>query len=326
MLSGALCLLSCNLVFAWKNIYKITKYDNLTVKDIPEDISAPVRPRTIAVVINDETIRYVGESDLQHSLRVQAGYILEGHLNQFLYDSGFTVIEIEQLQKKLMGQWRKLSGSANNAEVSQIGKMADITDFVFTKITSIDIKEDPPTETKRTMQDQWLYFMTVGIDIRIVNVESAQTMATISETKTRSNATYSKSEVEAENLMYKAIASVVDDSVPALQKALPLRGYVTAMRKKRRYALINLGRKHGVKEKSKFGVYEMGTILDETGKEISGKKLINTLKVFQVDEDTSWAKVSNNNRLLIGQIVENIPDKRSFGHKLLRGLKETGKN
>ncbi|EDP73558.1 curli production assembly protein CsgG [Hydrogenivirga sp. 128-5-R1-1] len=125
----------------------------------------------------------------------------------------------------------------------------------------------------------------------------------------------------------KAAMDAVESIRPELSKYFKIRGYIVQLRtspdKEKRYALINVGSKMGVKPGQEFFAYSFQSITDPlTGKESCDMfKLPVTLEVTnQVQENKAWTVVEGDKdqimRLKLGQLVERKPLESSSLSKL----------
>lgn len=269
--------------------------------------------------------------------------IAEGVAGQLVNMGGAKVYTRRDLQKILQEQKFQQSGLTDEKTLVQLGKLAGVKYIITGSVNNVTIKWVELSSAKEAAkkylgltgsllaaaaetQEGWN--ISTDLTIKILDVETGEVVfaknvsgrEVLGKTPTFSYDTLIGG-------IKKAAMDAVESIRPELSKYFKIRGYIVQLRtspdKEKRYALINVGSKMGVKPGQEFFAYSFQSITDPlTGKESCDMfKLPVTLEVTnQVQENKAWTVVEGDKdqimRLKLGQLVERKPLESSSLSKL----------
>jgi len=303
--------------------------DKETVKNLPAGLEGGAEKRLIAIIAEDK--RGKKGSDLSG--------VLETSLTSYLTKGGLKLVERSSVAKIFKEQKFQIKNMTDPKVLAKFGSVSGATHLLMATVDAADMKmkyeSNPMGNNQSTGQNTYTVSVTVGV--KVVDVLTGEII--VAATK-RNDAKESfaargggfgerllskavglkerKDKVPVRSMQTKAIGKVVDDMVPELQKAFPMTGYVIAMRKKKKFAMINLGAANGVKKGRKFDIVNVSEFTDFTGRTRKKSEKIATLTVKEVGEDFAWGKLSKGKKVLLGHEAVSQAQKRSLMHKFLR--------
>ena len=247
---------------------------------------------------------------------------------------GMKIYTRRDLQKVLEEQKFQMSGLVDPNTAVQIGQLAGVRYIVTGAINNINLRwVNVPRSAKEELQKrlgligtalaigastQEGWNLTVDLTVKIID---AQTGQVILSKQVSGREVIGKVPLNFDVVIgaaKKAAKEAIEDIRPEVSKLFPLRGYIVQLRtapdKSSRYALINVGSKHGVKEGQKFYVIDFQVVEDP----LSGRttcdqvKLPVTLVVSnQIQMDKAWTVVEGDKnaimRVKLGHVVERMP-------------------
>ena len=248
---------------------------------------------------------------------------------------GVKIFTRRDLQKVLQEQKLQMSGLIDPQTAVQIGKLSGVRYIVTGAINNINLKWVEISErAKRGLSEQlgllgtalaaaastqegWN--LTVDVVIKVIDTQTGEVI--LSKTVSGREVLGKTPTFNIDTIIggaKKAVAEALEDIRPEISKLFPLRGYIIQLRTapdgKTRYALINVGSKHGVKPGQEFYVIEFQEVEDPlTGRKTCDQiKLPVTLVVSnQIQTDKAWTYAEGDKnqlmRIKLGQVVERKP-------------------
>ncbi len=247
---------------------------------------------------------------------------------------GMKIYTRRDLQKVLEEQKLQMSGLIDPNTAVQIGQLAGVKYIITGAVNNVNLKWVSLGEAKRaakgllgtwgsvlsagaSTQEGWN--VIVDVVIKVIDTETGEVV--LSKTVSGREVMGKSPQFSYDSIIggiKKAVAEAVEDIRPEISKLFPLRGYIiqlrTASDRSKRYALINVGAKQGVKAGQEFYVIEFQEVQDPiTGRSTCDQiKLPVTLVVSnQIQTDKAWTFVEGDKnqimRLKLGQVVERKP-------------------
>ncbi len=248
---------------------------------------------------------------------------------------GMKIYTRRDLQKVLEEQKFQMSGLVDPNTAVQIGQLAGVRYIITGAVNNVNLRWVEVGESVKrglsehlgllgtalaaasSTQEGWN--LTVDLVVKVIDAQTGEVVL---------SKTVSGREVLGKTPVFnydsiigaakKAAAEALEDIRPELSKLFPLRGYIIQLRtapdKSSRFALINVGAKHGVKEGQEFFVIDFQAVQDPiTGRVTCDQiKLPVTLVVSkQIQNDKAWTVVQGDKsqimRVKLGQVVERKP-------------------
>ena len=260
--------------------------------------------------------------------------IAEGVAGQIVNMGGAKVYTRKDLQKILQEQQFQQSGLTDEKTLIKLGKLAGVRYIITGSVNNVTIKWVDLSSAKQAAQKylglagallaagaetQEGWNIITDMTIKILDVQTGEVVFAknvsgkeiLGKTPTFNYDTLIGG-------VKKAAMDAVESVKPELSKYFKVRGYIIQLRtspdKEKRYALINVGSKIGVKPGQEFYVYSFQSVTDPlSGKESCDMfKLPVTLEVSdQVQADKAWTIVEGEQnqimRVKLGQLVERKP-------------------
>ncbi len=261
--------------------------------------------------------------------------VAEAVVTELANIGGMKIYTRRDLQKVLEEQKLQMSGLVDPNTAVQIGQLAGVRYIVTGAVNNINLKWVEVGESvKRGLSEQlgllgtalaagvstqegWN--LTIDVVVKVIDAQTGEIV--FSKTVSGREVLGKTPTFNIDSIIggaKKAAQEALEDIRPELSRMFPLRGYIIQLRtapdKSSRYALINVGSKHGVKEGQEFFVIDFQEIQDPiTGKVSCDQiKLPVTLVVSsQIQTDKAWTVVEGDKnqimRVKLGQVVERKP-------------------
>ncbi|RMD46836.1 MAG: curli production assembly protein CsgG [Aquificota bacterium] len=249
---------------------------------------------------------------------------------------GAKVYTRRDLKKVLQEQQFQQSGLADEKTLVQLGKLAGVRYIITGSVNNVNLKWIEATSAKQGLQKhlglvgsvlaagietQEGWNISTDLTIKVIDVQTGEVVLA---KNVSGRQVIGKTPTLSFDMIIggikKAAEDAINDAKTDLSKYFKIRGYIlqtrTAPDKSKRYALINMGSKLGVKPGQEFYVYTFEKIVDPlTNKaDCDMVKLPITLEATnQVETNKSWTIVKGDEnqimRVKAGQIVERVPIK-----------------
>ncbi len=248
---------------------------------------------------------------------------------------GMKIYTRRDLQKVLQEQKFQMSGLVDPNTAVQIGQLAGVRYIVTGAVNNINLKWVEIGESVKrgltehlgllgtalaagaSTQEGWN--LTVDLVVKVIDTQTGEVI--LSKTVSGREVLGKTPTFNFDSIIggaKKAAQEALEDIRPELSKLFPLRGYIIQLRtapdQSKRFALINVGTKNGVKEGQEFFVIDFQEVEDPlTGKKTCDQiKLPVTLVVSkQIQTDKAWTVVQGEKsqimRVKLGQVVERKP-------------------
>ncbi len=261
--------------------------------------------------------------------------VAEAVVSELANIGGMKIYTRKELQKVLEEQKFQMSGLVDPNTAVQIGQLAGVRYIVTGAVNNINLKWVEVGESVKKGLSQQLglvgtalalgastqegWNLTIDVVLKVIDTETGEVV--LSKTVSGREVLGKTPTFNIDSIIggaKKAAQEALEDIRPELSKLFPLRGYIVQLRtapdKSSRYALINVGSKHGVKEGQEFFVIDFQEIQDPITGRVSCDqiKLPVTLVVSsQIQADKAWTVVEGDKnqilRVKLGQVVERKP-------------------
>ncbi len=262
--------------------------------------------------------------------------VAEGVAATLVEMGGAKVYTRRDLKKVLQEQQFQQSGLADEKTLVQLGKLAGVRYIITGSVNNVNLKWIEATSAKQGLQKhlglvgsvlaagietQEGWNISTDLTIKVIDVQTGEVVLA---KNVSGRQVIGKTPTLSFDMIIggikKAAEDAINDAKTDLSKYFKIRGYIlqtrTAPDKSKRYALINMGSKLGVKPGQEFYVYTFEKIVDPlTNKaDCDMVKLPITLEATnQVETNKSWTIVKGDEnqimRVKAGQIVERVPIK-----------------
>ena len=218
----------------------------------------------------------------------------------------FNLVERAMLQKILDEQKFSFSDLADESKSLEVGKLLSADLMVFTNILALDkiMKERTYTKDGKTRTKQ-VPVINAKLGIRIIDVVTGG--VAFSETE---DATYEGEKPDSE-LISECFREITDRLKYKIMNAFPRKAYIVKVDNK--IITIDSGKSEGLYKGMRFNVIEIepGIKHPVTGQMLPGKKKVaGIIKLSEVDDSLSEAKIIKGSGLKPGQFVESLEVKR----------------
>ncbi|HHJ63885.1 MAG TPA: curli production assembly protein CsgG [Aquifex aeolicus] len=261
--------------------------------------------------------------------------VAEAVVSELANIGGMKIYTRKDLQKVLEEQKFQMSGLVDPNTAVQIGQLAGVRYIVTGAVNNINLKWVEVGESVKKGLSQQLglvgtalalgastqegWNLTIDVVLKVIDTETGEVV--LSKTVSGREVLGKTPTFNIDSIIggaKKAAQEALEDIRPELSKLFPLRGYIVQLRtapdKSSRYALINVGSRHGVKEGQEFFVIDFQEIQDPITGRVSCDqiKLPVTLVVSsQIQADKAWTVVQGDKnqilRVKLGQVVERKP-------------------
>jgi hypothetical protein len=272
---------------------------------------APAKKR-VAILVDNSTPRpeLTGAADANLS-------------NAFVKTGRFEVIERAQLDKVMKEQALAMSGVLDAASAANFGKILGVNYMVLAKINEASFEDKSTTgkEGKRYPS----YKAVVGVDLRIVNTETASIL--LSEL-IRKEKTASRDNPDQTMMLSEALGNVNKEVQRKVWNAFPVEGYLIAVKDPTHFT-VDIGKSLGIDKKTKLKVVREGQAIKHpvTGAMLPGpREDIAEMEVESATDVTCEAKLTkwlkdpkNPSPLKVADKVITMEKGQGFWEKLGEG-------
>ncbi|RUM46450.1 MAG: hypothetical protein DSY47_08090 [Hydrogenothermus sp.] len=333
-----------------------TTFDTASLKDIYGNINyrqstvggiVGVRGKNVGVGVYGE--RTVGNADvslqsISRKVNAKLGEsVAEAVEATILEIGGAKVYTRKDLKKILDEQNFQQSGLVDENTVVKLGKISGVRYIITGSINNVALKWLSAEYLKQSLYELGLVGSVLATAIEsqegwniytnlTVKILDTQTGQVIFSKEVEGRATIGKVPILTYDAIIGGIKLATKEAIKKvkadLSKYFSVQGYIVQIRtlpkEERRFALINLGSKQGVKVGDKFIVYTFDVIEDP----ISGKKECLKIKLpvylevtNYIQNNNSWTIIKGDEkdikRVKIGHLVEKITEKKGKISKLL---------
>jgi len=168
-----------------------------------------------------------------YSQRMEAGQVLTGKMVQRFHNSAsFEVVERQELDTILREHSLNLSGAINESQVVEIGNLAGVDAFIFGSVTYYFGEASSPYSVSNSTITATMVDVSaaVTVDIKIVSVETAQTLWSSQASKTFNGSGYTSYRINDDASPLSAIAAAMTNPVkpPSVQSCIDYVAEVAA--------------------------------------------------------------------------------------------------